>query len=307
MPAEASSGTCDFEAQNPDIFADHSPPPHVTSRCLDTNEVVEGDTVSGYDFDTDQYIERQASRGHNRRRIMAARWQGLPKSQWAKANGSHAGQNSQMSKLGVIQKHGTNRDQRAAPIVNGSKVWSRKPKPETNGVVLKARLQKEPDKCKNHEVLIGSVSVCLGNCSHSEGNLVAPQRDSLVDNLAKQNTAQEKPVKHDSSQGSNGRLTVKLWRPVSQHGTKDLLPLQNGGTEADVINGKYDLNLSGQCSLRLCSIDGSDIGFGDNFSHTGDSESLRLSSHAAKAFLVQSELCYFIIHFCVCSILLYSQ
>ncbi|KHN12149.1 uncharacterized protein LOC114403666 [Glycine soja] len=286
-PTEASSGTCDFEAHNPDIFADNSTPPHVTSRCLDNDEVIEGVTLSGYDFDTDQYIERQTSRGHNHRRIMATRWQGLPKSQWAIANGSHPGHNSQMSKLGVIQKHGTNCDQRVAPIVNGSKFWSRKPKPETNGVVLKAKLQKEPDKCKNHEVLIGSVSVCLGNCSHSEGNLVAPQRDSLVDNLAKQNTAQEKPVKHDSSQGSNGRLTVKLWRPVSQHGTKDLLPLQNGGTEADVINGKYDLNLSGQCSLRLCSIDGSDIGFGDNFSHTGDSESLRLSSHAAKAFLVQ--------------------
>jgi len=311
LPAEASSGTCDFEAQNPDIFADHSPPPHVTSRCLDTNEVVEGDTVSGYDFDTDQYIERQASRGHNRRRIMAARWQGLPKSQWAKANGSHAGQNSQMSKLGVIQKHGTNRDQRAAPIVNGSKVWSRKPKPETNGVVLKAKLQKEPDKGKSHEVLIGSVSVSLDYCSsHSQGNLVAAQRDCVVENLAKQNTAQEKPVKHDSFQGSNGRLTVKLWRPVSQLGTKDPLPLQNGETEADVINGKYDQNLSGQSSLRLCSIDGSDIGFEDNFSHTGakvDSESLRLTSHAAKAFLAQSKLCHFIIHCCVCSILLYLQ
>ncbi|TKY51318.1 hypothetical protein E2542_SST22829 [Spatholobus suberectus] len=289
-PAEASLDICDFEAHNSDIFADHSPPPHVTSHFIDTNEVIEGDTLSGYDCDTDQYIERQTSRGHNCRRTMAARWQGLPKSQWARANGSHAGQNSQISKHGVFQKHGTNRDQRAAPIVNGSKIWSRKPKPETNGVVLKAKLQKEPDKGKNHEVLIGSVSVSLGNCSHSEGNFVAPQRDCLVENLTKQNTAQEKLVKLDSSKGGNGRLTIKLWRPVSQHGTKDPLSLQNGGTEADVINGKYDQNLSGQSSLRLCSIDGSDIGFGNNFSHTEakvNSESLRLSSHAAKAFLAQ--------------------
>ncbi|RDY03653.1 hypothetical protein CR513_12745, partial [Mucuna pruriens] len=288
-PAEASVVTCDFEAHNQEIFADRSPPLHVTSHCL-VDEVVEGDRVSGYDCDTDQYIERQTSRGHNRRRTMAARWQGLPKSQWARANGSHACQNSQMSKLGVVQKHGTNRDQRAAPIVNGSKFWSRKPKPETNGVFLKAKLQKEPDKGKNHEVLIGSVSVSLGNCSHSESNSVAPQRDCLVENLAKQNTAQEKLGKLDFSQGGNARLTVKLWRPVSQHGTKDQLPLQNGGTEADVINGKYDQNLSSQSSLRLCSIDGSDIGLGDKFSHTGakvDSESLGLSSHAAKAFLGQ--------------------
>ncbi|XP_020240449.1 uncharacterized protein LOC109819211 isoform X2 [Cajanus cajan] len=288
-PTKASLGTFDFDARNPDIFADHSPPPHATSDFLDTNDVIEGDTLAGYDCDTDQYIERQTSGGYNRRCTIAARWQGMQKAQWARANG-HASQNSQMCKLGVVQKHGTNRDQRAASIANGSKVWSRKPKPETNGVVLKAKLQTEPDKGKNHEVLIGSVSVSLGNCSHSDGDFVAPQRDCMVENLAKQNTAQEKIVKLDSSQGGNSRLTVKLWRPVSQQGTKDPLPLQNGGTEADVINGKCDQNLSDQSSIRLCSIDGSDIGFGNYFSHTGakvNSESLRLSSHAAKAFLAQ--------------------
>ncbi|ESW15434.1 hypothetical protein PHAVU_007G072400 [Phaseolus vulgaris] len=282
-PGEASLGTCDFDEHNPDIFADHSPPPHVTSHYQDTNEVIEGDTLSGYDCDTDQYTERQTLQGHNRRGTMPARWQGLPKSQWARANGLNAGQNSQPSKVGVIQKHRTSHDLRVAPIVNGSKVWSRKPKAETNGVVLKAKLLKEPDKVKNHEVLIGSVSVSLGNCCNSGGNFVAPQRDCLAGNLSKLNTAQEKP-------GSNGRLTVKLWRPVSQHGTKDPFPLQNGGTEADVIHGKFDENSSGQSSLRLCSVEGSDIDFGDNFSHNVakvDLESLRLSSHAAKSFLAQ--------------------
>ncbi|KAK7391354.1 hypothetical protein VNO78_19769 [Psophocarpus tetragonolobus] len=283
-PAEASLSTCDFEPHNPDIFADHSPPADVTSYCLDTNEVIEGGSLSGYDCDTDQYIERRTSQGHHCRHTMAARWQGVPKSQWTKANSLHAGQNSHMLKIGVIQKHGTSRDQRAAPLVNGNKVWSRKPKSETNGVVLKAKLLKEQTKGKNHEVLIGSVSVSLGNCSHSEGNLMAPQRDCLVENPGKLNTA---PVKHDSSQGSNGRLMVKLWRPVSQHGTKDTMPLQNGGAEANVINGKYDQNLPGQSSLRLHSID---VSVGNNFSHTEakvESQNLRLSSHAAKAFLAQ--------------------
>ncbi|XP_027364159.1 uncharacterized protein LOC113871317 isoform X2 [Abrus precatorius] len=289
-PAEVSFGTCDFEAHNPDIFADHSPSSHVTPLCLDINEGIERDTLSGYDCDSDQYIKRQISKTHNRRRTVAARRQGLPKSQWARANGLHASQNSQMSKLGVIKKHGINRDQRAAPIVNSSKVWSRKPKPETNGVVLKAKLQKEPEKGKNHEVLIGSVSVSLGNCGQSEGNFVASQRDCLVENLAKQNTTQEKPMKLDSSQGGNSRLTVKFWRPVSQHGTKDPLPLQSGGTEADVVNGKYDQNSSGSSNIRLCSLNGSGIDFGSSFPDTGaniDSGSLRLSSHAAKAFLAQ--------------------
>ncbi|KAK7279928.1 hypothetical protein RJT34_24989 [Clitoria ternatea] len=293
-PAGASSDTCDFEAHDLDMFVDHSPSPHVISHCPETNEEgieggIEGDTLSGYDCDTDQNIVQQTSQGHNRRRMMAVRRQGLPKSQRTIANGLHATQSSQISKLGVIQKYGTNRDLRAAPMVNGSKVWSRKPKPESNGVVLKA-LQKESDKVRNREVLIGSVSVTLSNCSQSKGNLVASQQDCLSENLAKQNTSQEKAVKPDSSQGGSSRLTVRLWRPVSQHEPKDPLPLQNGGTEADIVNGKYDQNLSDQSSLRLCSIDGSDIGFGNNFSSTGvklDSESLRLSSHAAKAFLAQ--------------------
>ncbi|CAJ1977031.1 unnamed protein product [Sphenostylis stenocarpa] len=289
-PAEA----CDFDAHNPDIFADHSPP--VTSYYLDNNEVIEGDTLSGYDCDTDQYIERQTLRGQNRRGTMPARWQGLPKSQWARTNGLNAGQNSPLSKLGVIPKHRISHDLRVAPIVNNSnKVWSRKPKAETNALVLKAKLQKEPDKDRNQEVLIGSVSVSLGNCCcHSGGNFVAPQRDCLAEDVAKQNTAQEKPVKHDSSQGSISRLTVKLWRPrpVSQHGTKDPFPLQiqNGGTEADLISGKFDEKLSVQNSLRLCSVEDNDIDFGDKFSHDVakvDSDSLRLSSHAAKSFLAQ--------------------
>ncbi|XP_061364481.1 uncharacterized protein LOC133307927 [Gastrolobium bilobum] len=290
-PAETSLDTCDFEAHNRDTFADHAPLPHVIYHCPDTYEGVGGDTESGYDCDTDQNVEQQTSQGHNRRRVMTARWQGLPKSQWAIANGLHASQNSQMSKLGVIQKYGTNHDQRAASIVNGSKVWSRKPKRETDGVVLRARLQEEPDKRKNREVLIGSVSVTLGNCSQSEGNLVESQGDCMVENLAKQNTAQEKPMKHDSFQGGNSRLTVKFWRPIiSQHGTKDPLPLQSGGTEADAVYGKDEQNLSGQSSLRMCNIDGSGFGSGNNISDIGakvDSESLRLSSHAAKAFLAQ--------------------
>jgi len=288
-------GTCDFDAHNPDIFADHSPPPHVTSHCLDTNEVIEGDTLSGYDdCDTDLYIERQTLQGHNRRGTMPARWQGLPKSQWARANGLNAGQNSQLSKLGVNQKHRTSHDLRVAPIINGSKVWSRKPKAESNAVVLKNKMLKEPDKVKNHEVLIGSVSVSLGNCCPSGGNSMAPQRDCSAGNLSKLNTAQEKP-------GSNGRLT-KFWRPVSQHGTKESFPLQNGGTKADVINGKIDENSSGQSSLRLCSVEGNDdIDFGDNFSHNVakvDTESLRLSSLAAKSFLAQSNP-YLFLHYIV--------
>ncbi|XP_058769810.1 uncharacterized protein LOC131643571 isoform X2 [Vicia villosa] len=305
-PEEASLAACDFEAHRADVVVDYASP-LVTYPCPDTNECVDLDTKSGfhcdtdqnveqwtsqrdaqpgYDCDTDRNLERQTLHRHNPRRTAAARRQGLPKSQRTIANGLYANPNSQKSKFGVNPKYGTNRDQRAAPIVNGGKVWSRKPKPETDAVVMKARLHKEPDKIKNHEVLIGSVSVTLANCSQSEGNLVTSQANSLVDNLADQSIAQEKPIKPDSFQGGNNRSRSKLWRPVNLHGTKNPLPLQSVETEVD---GKDDQNLSVQSSLRSCNIDGCDISSGNksNVGDKADIENIHFSSHAAKAFLAK--------------------
>jgi len=307
-PEEPSLAACDFEAHRAHVFADQASSPHVAYHCLDTNEGVDGDTQlaydcdtdqnvelqtsqldaqSGYDCDTDRNLERQTSHKHNPRRTIAARRLRHPKSQRTIVNGLHASQNSQKSKSGVIPKYGngTNREQRAAPIVNSGKVWSPKPKPEIDTVVLKTKLHKEPDEVKTHEVLIGSVSVTLVNCSQSEGNLVTSQANSFIENSANQNIAQEKPIKPDSFHGGNNRSGVKLWRPVSQHETKNPPPLQSVETEVDVVHGKDDQNL-------LCDIDGGNMGYG-NKSHVGpkaDSESFRLSSDAAKAFLAQSKL-----------------
>ncbi|KAE9611314.1 hypothetical protein Lal_00011570 [Lupinus albus] len=286
-PAEVSLDTHEFEVHNPDTVVSHAPSPHVTFHCPETTEVVDGNPQSKNDCDMHQNIEQQRSQGHNRQRLIVARRHGLPKSQRAVANGSCASQNSQTSKLEVIQKSGTLHEQKAAPIIKGSKVWTRKPKPEIGRVISEARLQKEPEQGKNHEILIGSISVPLGNCSQSEGNLAASHADGMGVNLSKHNSAQEKPMKTDSSRSGN---PVKLWRPVSQHGTKDQLPLRSGGTEADAVYRKNYQTLSGQSSLRLSDIDGSDIGSRNNISNLGakvDPRNFRLSSHAAKAFLAQ--------------------
>lgn len=311
-PEEPSLAACDFEAHRAHAFADQASSPHVTYHCPDTNEGVDEDTQlaydcdtnqnvepqtfksdaqSGYECDTDRNLERQTSHRHNPRRIMTARRLRHPKSQSTIVNGLHASQNSQKSKSGVIPKYGngTNRDQRVAPIVNSGKVWSRKPKPEIDTVILKPKLHKEPDEVKTHEVLIGSVSVTLVNCSQSENNLVTSQANSFIENLANQNIAQEKPIKPDSFHGGNNQSGVKLWRPVSQHETKNPPPLQSAETEVDVVHGNADQNLSLQSNLRLCDIDGGNMGYG-NKSHVGpkaDSEGFRLSSDAAKAFLGQ--------------------
>ncbi|KAI4351707.1 hypothetical protein L6164_006040 [Bauhinia variegata] len=290
-PAGVSSDACNNEAHNTHAFADHI---LSTVACFPhINGGVDGESQPSYECEftdpsADHNIERQTAQGHNRRRMATSRRQALPKSQWAVANGFQASQNQ---KLGVTQKHGTHRDHRAAPIVNGNKVWSRKPKPEIDGVILKAGPQEEPDQVKSHQVLIGSISVTLGNCSQSEGNLIASCEDCMVDNLANQNGVQERPVKHDSLQNGNNRFKVKLWRPISQHGTKDPIPVQNNDREADMdaVDGKEDdQNMSDQSSLRLCGADNSDSGFGNNSYRLDDNwspGSLRLSSHAAKAFL----------------------
>lgn len=88
------------------------------------------------------------------------------------ANGLHKNLPTPISKNDVNKQYGTHHDQKAAATVNGSKAWSRKPKSEIDRVVLKIKVEKEPNLVKNHVVLIGPVSVNLGNCRKSEGNCI---------------------------------------------------------------------------------------------------------------------------------------
>ncbi|KAE9589068.1 hypothetical protein Lalb_Chr21g0305131 [Lupinus albus] len=275
-----------LKAPNPDTIVNHAPSPHVTVHCPESTEVVDGDPQWRNDSDTYQNFEQQRSQGHNRQHMIVSRGHRLPKSQSAVANDLLASQNSQNSKLEVIQKRGPLHEGKAPPILKGSKVWRRKPKPEIGRVMSEARLQKEPQQGKNHKVLIGSIWIPLGNCGQSEGNPVASHAECMIENLAKKNSAQEKRMKTDSFKSGN---TVKLWRPVSQHRTKDPLPLQSGGTEADAVYGKDDQTLSGQSNLRSFNID-SDIDSKIKLSGLGakvDPGKFRISSHAAKAFLAQ--------------------
>ncbi|OIW06612.1 hypothetical protein TanjilG_04006 [Lupinus angustifolius] len=285
-PAEASLDTHDFEAHNPDTIVNHAPSPHVTVHCPESTEVVDGDPQWRNDSDTRQNFEQQRSQRHNRQRMIVSRRHRIPKSQKAVANDLLASQNSQNAKREAIRKCGPLHERKAPPILKGSKVWRRKPKPEIGGVMSEARLQKEPQQGKNHQVLIGSIWIPLGNCRQPEGNPVASHAECKIENLAKQNSAQEKPMKIASFKSGN---TVKLWRPVSQHGTKNPLPIQSGGTEADAVYGKNDQTLPGQINLRSFNID-SDNDSKNNLSGLGakvDPGKFRISRHAAKAFLAQ--------------------
>ncbi|KAI5347071.1 hypothetical protein L3X38_014950 [Prunus dulcis] len=216
------------------------------------------DSVSGPN------VERRMVQGSGCRRAVVARWQVLSKSQ-----------------RGI---QGT--------ASSGNKVWSRKPKPEYDGGSLKAGVQKEatePDQIKNQEVLIGSISVNLGNCSQESDNLAGVD-DCLLEHQIPKNNAHDKTNKPDLVHSGTNRSTVKLWRPVSRHGTKVPMAIQNGNraSEIDVVAEKGNSqNPSSENCPRSCVMDGGKDGNGNGSTHLDETGSLRFSCRAAKDFLAQ--------------------
>ena len=248
--------------------------------------------------------ERSKLQGNSHRHMVVTRWHAPSRSQRnSLSNVFHASQNSQAPKPGAMEKHGIQRDFKPGPMVNGNRKWSQKPKPEYYGECLKARVKKEvitePEHEKKGEVLIGSISVTLGNCSHDESNnLDGAQDDCLVEHeISKKKNVQEKHNRPDSVQCGMNRPTVKLWRPVSRNGTKGLILVENGNRKCqpDGIDGKVeDQILFNNSSLRSCAMDDS-FGGMENGSPLGDLNrgGLQFSSHEAKAFLAESKFNFF--------------
>jgi len=253
---EASSDTYNFEAHNPNAFSDNVASP-IPLQYLDTNVEINTDTHSEYDTIADHNPERLSAHGHI--------------GEWAEANDLHTNQISPLSKPEVHQKYEANHDNKASAIVSGSKVWSPKSEEEIDKVVLKTTQEKEPDKLENQEVLIGSVSVNLDDCRQSEGNMVASQKDSMVENVGKQNSSRDKQMKTDLVTSENRLSTVKLE-------TEDQVPVQSGETEGDVVHGNVRWS-----SVPSCSREG-----------TADPGTFPFSIQEAIAFHAKSKLCHFI-------------
>ncbi|KAG6754524.1 hypothetical protein POTOM_042565 [Populus tomentosa] len=253
------------------------------------------------DFDLENQMGccggRSMLQGKSHMHIVVARWHGPLKSQRNHLSyGFHANQNSHAPKPGTIQKHGNQRDFKPGSVMNGNRKWSRKPKPEYNGESLKARVQKEVitvlDHDKKGEVLIGSISVTLGDCSHDEGNNLDEARDDcLVEHeILKKKNVQEKHNRPDSVQCGTNRSTVKLWRPVSRNGSKDRMLVENGSRECqhDNIDGKGEDQNFNDSSLRSCAMDNT-FGGMENGSLPGGllPGVLQFTSHEARAFLAE--------------------
>lgn len=276
-----------------ETLTDHVPSLLEPIQSSITEEDADTETQNGFsseqsDSGTYSNVERQTAHRSGRRILVISRWQ-VPKSQRGGRNGFHANQNPQVLKPEPVQKHGAPREARSAQVINGNKIWTRKPKSENDGENLKSRLQKEAvnQADQNCEVMIGSISVTLGSCTAQQPS------DSLGEHAMSKYSGDEKTVKSDSVQGVSNRSVVKLWRPVSRHETRGPMPVQSDGGESreDIIirKGNYQTMSSESC-LRSCALDGNGNESEDNNSHPLVEESVQpedcpFSSHAAKAFL----------------------
>ncbi|OMO71778.1 hypothetical protein COLO4_28044 [Corchorus olitorius] len=305
-PAETSSpfaaSYCDREnsVRAADQVLSSAEPIQYSNAEEDVDDETQMGFSNGYcDPGNSQNVERRMEQSGGRRHTVVARWQAPPKSMRGLPNGFHASQNSHGFKLGGTNKHGTNRE-RVAAVGNSNKMWSRKPKAVNDGEGLKTRAEKEAakqqDQNKSHEVLIGSISVTLGNCSHHEGSNLAEARDGCLEEcqIPKKNNVQEKSNKLDPVQGVTNRSTIKFWRPVSRYESKSSLSVQNGirEFEVEVIAEKDgDQASSNDCCLRPCATDGSNGVVSTDFASTLEESvqpgSLHFDSNAAKAFLAQ--------------------
>ncbi|XP_065869489.1 uncharacterized protein [Euphorbia lathyris] len=275
-------------------------PLHLPSSDEDVDVEIQTGAGSGYsDSGASHNVDRRMVQRNSRRHV-AARWHLSPKSQWNHMqNGFHTNQNSQAPKLSTGQKHGTQRDLKSVSAMNGTRKWSRKAKTDYNGDSLKTRSQKQTvsqsDENKKHELLIGSISVTLGNCSHQDcDNFNGAREDCISEHpVPKKNNLQDKHSRPDSAHYVSNRSTIKLWRPVSRNGIKETVAVEHSARESqvngDTCKGDDHTPFSENC-LSLSSGNVSYCGTENCFPGLQDclpAGGMQFSCQAAKAFLAE--------------------
>ncbi|XP_010555670.1 PREDICTED: uncharacterized protein LOC104825103 [Tarenaya hassleriana] len=269
-PAEPSSPlsvVSDSEAQRPDAI------PGEDSSSLEGSEALE--TNGGANCETQAMISSGAcddglGNGHNMERRGGQRQMGpfrrlLPsKSQREMPNGFHSNPVSHIPKPGGMLKNGTNRDARVSAAANTTKVWSRKadnPRSISQDAAVTLSGQ-----TRNSKVLIGSICVTLGNDGPCGGH---DQTDCGEEDERTKNIQAKPPSKQS---------TVKIWRPVSRHGTKASKQVEN-----------TDKELEPNMILRRSNKGKSATPGEDKITkaHAAHHGSLQFNSREAKAFLAQ--------------------
>ncbi|KAJ8752765.1 hypothetical protein K2173_008500 [Erythroxylum novogranatense] len=227
-------------------------------------------------------FERLTDQGNSRMHIAVARWS-MPR----KSQRNHLSNGF----------HGSQRDGKPVPIVNGIKKWSRKSKPQYNVESSRIGVQIEgisqPDQIKNGEVMIGAISVTLGNGQHSDDTSLDEIEDHFVveHQMAKKNISQEK-IRHDDAHCVTNRSTMKFWRPVNQNASRSPVLVDISGRESQfdrsVGMGEGKPSSSHSCS-RHCSVEDTNE-MPKMYPSMEESPllgRLQFSSKAAKAFLAE--------------------
>ncbi|XP_033517730.1 uncharacterized protein LOC107832086 isoform X2 [Nicotiana tabacum] len=221
-----------------------------------------------------QNLEPRPVSANSRRRFANSQLQ-APKSQrFGRNGGFHNNQNHQALKAEPIQKH-----KDSGTPVNSCMIWTRKVRVESDDTsILEVQKEDIDQKQRNSEVIIGSISVPVKDCSTQQQG----RDDFGSTELRKKCNAVEKPAKHDALQIGSNRAAAKLWRPV-RHTVGRQDPEEEG-----VMSSKFDDGTSlNENSLQSCPVDSSgsrkNCQVPDGNAHQG----LGYSSIAAKAFLAQ--------------------
>ncbi|XP_077223700.1 uncharacterized protein LOC143857190 isoform X2 [Tasmannia lanceolata] len=207
-------------------------------------------------------------------------------------NGFHLGQVP-------MSKHGLHRDQRPASLASGHKVWMRKTKLENERESSDARQQIEPIDPPNQndspKVLIGSISVALGDCNgrHQHDTLTAAL-DRCDHQPSKQSNFQEKPAHPNSGQSGANKSSVKYWRPVGRHEIGGSMAVQSNKREAVAnVSGKDVDRMASDESCLARGVTGANGSWRCKDPATAVKRCPKpaglwlFSSHAAEAFLAQ--------------------
>ncbi|KAL0304281.1 UNVERIFIED_CONTAM: hypothetical protein Sradi_6296200 [Sesamum radiatum] len=179
-----------------------------------------------------QTIEPQMVGANGHRALVTNRWH-VSKSQRGSRYGFHVSPHLQTFKPETSHKTGPSKDR---SLLNGSKVWTKKLKVDSDGESLKPPSlqgenghQIEENKC---EVIIGSISVALKNS-------VADQQDNRPDEaqdvsstehgMLKKKNASEKLIKANSAQSGSSR---GVWRPVIHGEVRSVSPVERGNEDS---------------------------------------------------------------------------
>ncbi|KAJ8543102.1 hypothetical protein K7X08_005625 [Anisodus acutangulus] len=276
-------GPSDSNSNDPDVSLDVS----ISLELVQLSSNEDMSVKSQYDLSNqhldsvnNQTVEPQPVSANSRRRSANAERQ-APKSQKSRRKGNN--QNHQ-TKVEPLQKH-----KDSGSPANSSKIWTRKVRVESDDAsILEVQKEAIDLKHRNSEVMIGSISIPVKDCStdQQQGNCPAEARDdfgSTEPAMTKKCNIVEKPAKHNALQIGSNKAAAKLWRPVRHEvGRKD--------PEEGVMSSKFDdLTSLNENPLQSCPVDSSDSSKNCQVPDGNADQGLGFSSVAGKAFIAQAK------------------